>query len=276
MLSLSNNKISLIPDEIEKLSLVLLDISNNPLETIPQSFYRKKRINTLNLHNTKLNTLSDDIFQLKNLHKLTFDDKHLLFIAKNIHLLSNINTINIRESNHTETSEIIQNLGFKFDIKKWIEKEDKLDNGSIMLSKENEDDYDAEQYAEDLVDYALEIVDSNPVKALELFYEANSLCKQEGIFPNEMIDLSVEIVLNIADSDMEQAIKLLDIIDIEYFRIETIDKLRAKTDDEKYKIISDDIDSTIVKIKLAHERNYLSTDLSKFEKKVLLRALRYL
>ena len=237
MVSFSNNKISVIPDEIENLSLILFAMANNPLETIPQSFYRKKRINTLYLHNTELNTLSDDIFQLKNLHKLTFDDKHLPFIAKNIHLLSNINTINLRESNYTETSEIIQNLGFKFDIKKWIENEDKLDNGNIMLSKENKDDYDAEQHAEDLVNYALEIVDSNPLKALELFYVADSLCKQEGIFPNEMIDLSMEIVLNIADSDMEQAIKLLDIIDIEYFRIETIDKLRAKTDDDKYKLI---------------------------------------
>ena len=147
MLTLSNNKIYLIPDEIAKLSLVLLDISNNPLKTIPQSFYRKKRINTLYLHNTKLNTLSDDIFQLKNLHKLTFDDKYLPFIAKNIHLLSNINTINLRESNYTETSEIIQNLSLKFDIKKWIEKEDKLDNGIIIFFKENKDDYDIEQHA---------------------------------------------------------------------------------------------------------------------------------
>lgn len=190
---------------------------------------------TLYLHNTKLNTLSEDIFQLKNLHKLTFDDKHLPFIAKNIHLLLNIDTINLRESNYTETSEIIQNLGLKFDIKKWIEKEHKLDNGIIILFKENKDDYDAEQHAEDLVNYALGIVDSNPLKALELFYEADSLCKQEGIFPNEMIDLSMEIVLNIANTNMEQAIKLLDIIDIEYFRIETIDKLRVKTDDEEYK-----------------------------------------
>lgn len=91
-------------------------MANNPLETIPQSFYRKKRINTLYLYNTKLNTLADNIFQLKNLHKLTFDDKYLPFIAKNIHLLSNINTINLRESNYTETSEIIQNLSLKFGV----------------------------------------------------------------------------------------------------------------------------------------------------------------
>ena len=73
-----------------------------------------------------------------------------------------------------------------------------------MLSKENKDDYDAEKHVKDLVDYALEIVASNPYKALELFYEADSLCKQEGVFPNEMIDLSMEIVLNIADLDIEQ------------------------------------------------------------------------
>lgn len=246
MVSFSNNKISVIPDEIENLSLIFFAMANNPLETIPQSFYRKKRINTLYLHNTKLNTLSDDIFQLKNLHKLTFDDKHLPFIAKNIHLLSNIDTISLRESDYTETSEIIQNLGLKFDIKKWIEKEDKLDNGIIMLSKENNDDYDAERHAEDLVNYALEIVDSNPLKALELFYEADSLCKQEGIFPNEMIDLSMEIVLNIANTNMEQAIKLLDIIDIEYFRIETIDKLVLKVTDERYKMMLEDIKEVLV------------------------------
>ncbi len=241
MVTFTNNKISVIPDEIEKLSLMFLRISNNPLEIIPQSLYRKKRLNSLYLHNTKLHAISDDIFQLKNLSKLTFDDKHLPFIAKNIHLLPNINTINLRESNYTEISEIIQNLGLKFDIKKWIEKEHKLDNGSIMLSKENKDDYDVEKHVKDLLDYALEIVASNPYKALELFYEADSLCKQERVFPNEMIDLSMEIVLNIADLEIEQAIKLLDIINIKYFRIETIDKLVLKVTDERYKMMLEDI-----------------------------------
>jgi hypothetical protein len=68
---------------------------------------------------------------------------------------------------------------------------------------------------------------------MELYEENN----RKYPLPVEIIDLSIAIVLNIAKVDIQQAINLLDIIEVEEFRIETIDKLIEKTDDEKYKIV---------------------------------------
>ena len=65
-------------------------------------------------------------------------------------------------------------------------------------------------------------------------YEGND---RKYPLPVEIIDLSLAIVLNIAKVDIQQAINLLDIIEVEEFRIETIDNLIEKTDDEKYKIV---------------------------------------
>ncbi|WP_164707209.1 leucine-rich repeat domain-containing protein [Arcobacter peruensis] len=237
MLIFSNNEISILPDEIENLSIVFLDMSNNPIKTIPQSFYRQKRINTLYLHNTQLNNIEKDIFQLTNLHKLSFDDKHLHNIAKYINLLPNIDSINLRESNYDKTSQLIQNLGLKLEIKKWLEEDRKSDNKIVMLLKENDDDYDVKNYMEDLVSYSLKIVDIKPFIALDLFYEVDSLYDEVGVFPDQMIDLSIDIVLNTAKTDIQQAINLLDIIDVKDFRIETIDELIRTTEDKRYKVI---------------------------------------
>ena len=55
--------------------------------------------------------------------------------------------------------------------------------------------------------------------------------------PAEIIDLSIAIVLNIAKVDIQQAINLLDIIEIEDFRLEAIDKLLLMTEDVYYKVV---------------------------------------
>ena len=73
-----------------------------------------------------------------------------------------------------------------------------------------------------------------------MYYETMELYEEHEKkypLPAEIIDLSIAIVLNIAKVDIQQAINLLDIIEVEEFRIETIDKLIEKTDDEKYKIV---------------------------------------
>ena len=238
MLSLSNNNISEIPHEIEKVNIFYLDISNNPIKTLPEIIYKKKRISNLLLHNTNIQVIPEDICQLKNLIALTFDDKHLTTVVKYLAFFPNINFINLTHSNYDETSPLIQNLNLKYDKKEWLKKEHKKSNGVIKIFQEStltpEDDM------EGMVEYGLSIVNNEPEEGLRMYYETMELYEENNRkypLPAEIIDLSIAIVLNIAKVDIQQAINLLDIIEIEEFRIETIDNLIEKTDDEKYKIV---------------------------------------
>ena len=238
MLSLSNNNISEIPHEIEKVNIFYLDISNNPIKTLPEIIYKKKRISNLLLHNTNIQVIPENICQLKNLTALTFDDKHLPTVVKYLSYFPNINSINLTHSNYDETSPLIQNLNLKYDKKEWLNKEHKKSNGVIKIFQESK--VTPEDDMEGMVEYGLSVVNNEPEEALRMYHEAISLYEgndRKYPLPVEIIDLSIAIVLNIAKVDIQQAINLLDIIEVEEFRIETIDNLIEKTDDEKYKIV---------------------------------------
>ncbi|MGJ0340612.1 leucine-rich repeat domain-containing protein [Aliarcobacter cryaerophilus] len=238
MLSLSNNNISAIPNEIEKVNIFYLDISNNPIKTLPEIIYKKKRISNLLLHNTNIQNIPEDICQLKNLTALTFDDKHLPTVVKYISYFPNINSINLTHSNYDETSPLIQNLNLKYDKKEWLKKEHKKSNGVIKIFQETtltpEDDM------EGMVEYGLSVVNNEPEEALRIYYEAMELYEENNRkypLPAETIDLSIEIVLNTAKVDIQQAINMLDIIEVEDFKLETIDKLLLMTEEVYYKVV---------------------------------------
>ena len=242
MLSLSNNNISEIPHEIEKVNIFYLDISNNPIKTLPEIIYKKKRISNLLLHNTNIQVILEDICQLKNLITLTFDDKQLSTVVKYLSYFPNINSINLTHSNYDETSPLIQNLNLKYDKKEWLKKEHKKSNGVIKIFRETtltpEDDM------ESMVEYGLSVVNNEPEEGLRMYYEAMELYEENNRkypLPAEIIDLSIEIVLNFAKTDIQQAINLLDIIEIEDFRLEAIDKILIMTNNEYYKVVLKDM-----------------------------------
>jgi len=236
MVSFPNNKISKIPNEIEYVNIFYLDISNNPIAELPLVIYKKKRLSALYFHNTNIDTIPEDICQLKNLTTLTFDDKHLSSISKYLYSFPNIDSINLAHSNCERTSKLIQNLGLKEDTQEWINKEDKKTNGVIKIFQET--NFTPEDDMESMVEYGLSVVNEEPEKALRMYHEAMKLYEEnneEYSLPDKIIDLSIAIILNTAKSDIQYAINLLDILEIEEFRIETIDKLIAKTDDETFK-----------------------------------------
>lgn len=237
-LNLADNDILVIPNEIEQLNLFYLDISNNPIKTLPPIIYKKKRINTLNLHNTNIEIIPEDICQLKNLTTLIFDDKHLPNIVKYLTSFPNIDSINLTCSSYDETSPLVQNIGLKQDTKEWLHKEHKKSDGVIKIFQENT--FTSEDDMKDMVEYGLSVVNEEPEEALRMYYGIMDLYEEnDGKYslPDKIIDLSIAIVLNTSKSDIQHAINLLDILEIEEFRIETIDKLIEKTDDEKYKMV---------------------------------------
>lgn len=247
MLSLSNNQISVLPNKIEDINIFYLDISNNPIKTLPEIIYKKKRISNLFLHNTNIEFISEDICQLKNLITLTFDDKHLPTIDEYLPSFSNIDSINLTHSTYDETSPLIQNLGLKIVSGNWLSKEQKKDNGVIKIFKQST--FTVEDDIQGMVEYGLSVVDKEPEEGLRMYHEAMNLYEENDRkypLPAEIIDLSIEIVLNTAKVDMQQAINLLDIIEVEEFRIETIDKLLVMIDDEYYKVVLEGIKEGLV------------------------------
>lgn len=242
MLDLADNNISVIPYEIEQVNIFYLDISNNPIEELPPILYKKKRISALYLHNTNIEIIPEDICQLKNLTTLTFDDKHLPTIVKYLLSFPNINSINLTCSNHDETSQLIHNLGLKLDTQEWLNKEYKKANGVIKIFQESK--FSTEDDIECKIEYGLSVVNNEPEEALRMYYEVMKLYEEndrEYALPAEIIDLSIDIILNIAKIDIQKAINLLNIIEVEEFRIETIEKLIEKTDDEKCKRVLEEI-----------------------------------
>jgi Leucine-rich repeat (LRR) protein len=204
--------------------------------------YKKKRICDLYLHNTNIQTIPEDICQLKNLTTLTFDDKHLATIAKYLSSFPNINSINLIYSDYDETSKLIQNLGLKQDTQEWLKKEHKIENGVIKIFQEST--FTLENDMNGMVEYGLSVVNKEPEEGLRMYYEVMELYEENNdghSLPDKIRDLTRAIVLNTAQSDMQHAINLLDILEIEEFRVETIDKLIEKTDDEEYKIVLEEM-----------------------------------
>lgn len=92
--------------------------------------------------------------------------------------------------------------------------------------------------------YGLSVVNNEPEEALRIYYEAMELYEENNRkypLPVEVIDLRIEIVLSTAKTDIQHAINLLDIIEIEEFRVETIDKLLLVTDDKESKSVLEDM-----------------------------------
>lgn len=95
-----------------------------------------------------------------------------------------------------------------------------------------------------MVEYGLSVVNNELQEGLRIYYEVMELYEENNRkypLPAEIIDLSIAIVLNIAKTDIQHAINLLDIIEIEEFRVETIDKILIMTNNEYYKVVLKDM-----------------------------------
>lgn len=80
------------------------------------------------------------------------------------------------------------------------------------------------------IQYAFEILDDDPMKALEIMREVNDFYDTLGAIPHEILDLSVAVVSKIGVCDMQLAISLLDEIDVDCFKIDAAIELLRRTD----------------------------------------------
>lgn len=91
-----------------------------------------------------------------------------------------------------------------------------------------------EEYLEIMLEIGLSIVKNYPSKALVALNHINKEYEKVGSLPHGTIELSVEIVCTIANSDIEQALEFIRIIEVDYFRLEALEKILTKTDTTLY------------------------------------------
>lgn len=82
------------------------------------------------------------------------------------------------------------------------------------------------------IDYAISIVKENPYEALDIYNELNTFHDILGSMPFEIIDLSVKIVVKISEDDILKALDLIDIIDVDDFKVDALNEIIDKTNDE--------------------------------------------
>lgn len=87
------------------------------------------------------------------------------------------------------------------------------------------------------IDYSFSILDENPYEALDIYIELNKFHDILGSMPGDILDLSVDIVVRISNDDILKAIELVDIIEVDDFKIDALNRICEKTHDEKVIII---------------------------------------
>lgn len=93
---------------------------------------------------------------------------------------------------------------------------------------------DPEDHREYLLEIGLSIAENYPYKALELYYIIDNTYEVVGNAPERIEDLAQEIVLEIANSNIDKALKLLDnIVEDDYYKIEVLEKIYSKLNNKQ-------------------------------------------
>lgn len=82
------------------------------------------------------------------------------------------------------------------------------------------------------IDYASNIMNDNPYEALEIYMDLNDFHDILGSMPHDIIDLSVNIAVKIAENDILKAFEIIETIDIDDFKIEAYNKILEKMNDK--------------------------------------------
>ena len=133
---LHGNRLTTLSNDLGNLSnLTSISISNNDIALLPQSISKLEHLESLDMENTQISEIPMDFLKHGSLNNLSISDSLLPFIVKNLQYL-NVDTINLSASEFQESSQIIQELGFKLDTKTWMEDIDKKENGCVLLLKD--------------------------------------------------------------------------------------------------------------------------------------------
>ncbi|HEC39247.1 hypothetical protein LCGC14_0558550 [marine sediment metagenome] len=96
LLSLTYNKISLIPPSISNLVILShLDLSHNPIERLPEEICHLKSLKVLKLDSAKIKNLPEGLAELKSLEKLSLYGNRLDDLPESIGRLKNLTSLDL-------------------------------------------------------------------------------------------------------------------------------------------------------------------------------------
>lgn len=102
---------------------------------------------------------------------------------------------------------------------------------SILLDYQENEGYEA--FSENILEVGLSIVEIFPYKALELYHRINAIAATQGFNSFGALDLSIEIVYSVAKYDTAKALELLDIIDVDEYKFEVLEKIQELISESK-------------------------------------------
>lgn len=117
-------------------------------------------------------------------------------------------------------------LGFKAFIHTYNNDEKEIDNIINNIDLDYEIYGDVRLYVESNLEVAISIVDIFPFKALDILNGINTTYSILGSLPAETIDLSVDIVCSIAKQNVSQSLEYLNIIEIDCYKINALEKIK--------------------------------------------------
>ncbi|KAJ8277787.1 hypothetical protein GJAV_G00079900 [Gymnothorax javanicus] len=110
-LLLSSNKLSALSEDVRLLpALVVLDIHDNQLTTLPKSIGELENLQKLNLSHNKLKVLPEEIWLLKNLRSLQLQQNLLEELSDGVGQLTNLDEIDLSNNGMTTLPESVGSL----------------------------------------------------------------------------------------------------------------------------------------------------------------------
>ncbi len=107
-----------------------------------------------------------------------------------------------------------------------------------------------------LLEIGFSIVDIYPHKALGIFNLINETYNTIGNLPGEILDLSVAIVVSLAQKDIGKSIELLNIIEVDYYKLEALENIydlcKQKKTSNKINILIENVKKDILKYDKAY------------------------
>lgn len=238
-------------------------ISEQDLKALIANGCQEIRVNTLDMNTRYKDNIKDEVI-------LDYIAKHNLYITsqdfgipKN-HLYDIAKKIAFTDKDFSEY--ILDFLdekhifGYEAFIHAHNNDEKKIDNIINNIELDYEIYEEVERYVECILEVGLSIVDVFPLKALEILNSINEAYPILGHLPHETIDLSVDIVCNIAKQDIAKSLEYLDIVEVDYYKLEALEKIRQYPQSKE---MADRLDEMIVNLKnalalVSDSRIYLS------------------
>ena len=204
-------------------------ISEQDLKALIANGCQEIRVNTLDMSTRYKGDIKDEVI-------LDYVAKHNLYITSKDFGIPKNNLYHTAKKiafTDKDFSEYILNFlekkhifGYESFIHAHNYDEKKIDNIINSIELDYEIGEEVERYVGCLLEVGISIVNVFPLKALEILNSINETYPIVGNLPSETIDLSVDIVCIIAKQDVAKSLEYFNIIEVDHYKLEALEKVR--------------------------------------------------